>query len=81
MPLEFCKNLNVSKHFVSNIVDMDVFCLLVVTREASLKRHLEYDHKEGSDDDIGDDDDDYQEVDDEDQEYKPNLAVVKVSHS
>ncbi|XP_045213317.2 transcription factor E4F1-like isoform X2 [Mercenaria mercenaria] len=46
-------------------------------REASLKRHLEYDHKEDSDDDdIGDDDDDFQD-DDEDQEYKPNMDTIR----
>ncbi|XP_060577562.1 transcription factor E4F1-like isoform X2 [Ruditapes philippinarum] len=46
-------------------------------REASLKRHTEYDHKEDSDDDDDDEagDDDYD--DDRDKEYRPNLEAIK----
>ena len=45
-------------------------------REASLKRHTEYDHKEDSDDDDDAGDENYD--DDRDQEYKPNMETLKV---
>ena len=65
----FSKNVTFGR-----VINTSVNCISVI-REATLRRHIQYDHNE---DDLDDEDDDISLDDDRDRDYKPSAIEIQV---